>query len=331
MMSRSRKVSFLRRALPASETFTAAGCSRRTETTASNAPSPSPSRRRSEGSCFFSASAFRIRSSVFAPRPLSVRSCSCSAACLRSSIVVTPSSRQIRAADLGRDDFLALRQSVHLAVLDDLHGLLLDRLPDSLELLGAAVEGELGHGPGRLTDSGRRPPIGEDAEGGLSFELEQVGEELELVGDIHVPRQSTRQPTAPSHSSRSRPRGPTGGLREAARSGGPSLGLNIRRCLEPSFASRPTTNARTSSRCCARSATKACTSWSSTTTRPTAPESWPTAWPESSTMSASSTATARRGSGRPTSRAFAARWPTAPSWCWRWTATSPTLRTTCRG
>src|ERR671937_258159 len=101
MISRSRNVSLRRRALPASETSTAAGCSRRTETTASNAARPSPSRRRSDGSCFFSASAFRTRSSVFAPRPVSVRSCSFSAARLSSSTVVTPSSRQMRAAVFG--------------------------------------------------------------------------------------------------------------------------------------------------------------------------------------------------------------------------------------
>ena len=101
MMSRSRKVSLRRRALPASDTSTATGCSRRTETTASSAPRPSPSSRRSEGSSFFSASAFSTRSSVFAPRPASVRSCSFSAACFNSSTVVTPSSCQIRAAVLG--------------------------------------------------------------------------------------------------------------------------------------------------------------------------------------------------------------------------------------
>ena len=101
MMSRSRNVSLRRLALPASETFTAAGCCCSTSTTASRGPRPSPSSLRSEGSCFFSARAFRIRSSVFAPSPASVRSCSCSAACLSSSIVVTPSSCQIRAAVFG--------------------------------------------------------------------------------------------------------------------------------------------------------------------------------------------------------------------------------------
>src|SRR5256885_880832 len=105
MMSRSRNVSLRRRALPASETSTAAGWSRSTDTTASSAPRPSPSRRRSEGACCFSASALRMRSSVLAPRPVSVRSCSCSAACLSSSTVVTPSSFQILAAVFGRPTY----------------------------------------------------------------------------------------------------------------------------------------------------------------------------------------------------------------------------------
>ena len=43
------------------------------------------------------------------------------------------------------------------------------------------------------------------------------------------------------------------------------------------------------------------------------------------------TASARRASGRRTSPASGARSPTAPSSCSRWTATSRTTRTTCRG
>ena len=41
------------------------------------------------------------------------------------------------AHDFRRDDLLAFRQRVHLAVLDDLDDLLLDRLADSLQLLRA--------------------------------------------------------------------------------------------------------------------------------------------------------------------------------------------------
>ena len=45
--------------------------------------------------------------------------------------------------DLRRDRGLPLRQRLDLALVDDLHDLLLDRLADSLELLRAPVEGKL--------------------------------------------------------------------------------------------------------------------------------------------------------------------------------------------
>ena len=131
------------------------------------------------------------------------------------------------ADDLRRDNLLALRQGVHLAVLDDLDDLFLDRLADALQLLGAAVEGQFGNGTGRLANSGGRASVGEHAERGLSLELEQVGEQLELIRYVDIPRQSLGHP------------------------------LNIRRCLEPSSASPRTTSARTSSRCCAHSGTRA--------------------------------------------------------------------------
>ena len=47
--------------------------------------------------------------------------------------------------------------------------------------------------------------------------------------------------------------------------------------------------------------------------------------------SPSSTAPRRKGSAPRTSPGSGARSATARSWCWRWTATSPTTRTTCRG
>ena len=100
--SRSRKVSRRRRAEPASETLTAAGCCRSSSTSSSRTGSPSPSRRRdSRGSFGSSASAARIFSSLFAPRPVSTRSRCCSAASFSSAIVVTPSSFQIRRAVFG--------------------------------------------------------------------------------------------------------------------------------------------------------------------------------------------------------------------------------------
>ncbi len=101
MMSRSRTCSLRRRTLPASLTWSAAGCSRRTETTARTAGRARPR------SGFFSISfrgvarARRTFSSVFGPRPVSVRSCSDSAACFRPSIVETSSSFQMRRAVFG--------------------------------------------------------------------------------------------------------------------------------------------------------------------------------------------------------------------------------------
>jgi hypothetical protein len=53
---------------------------------------------------------------------------------------------------------------VHLAVLDDLDDLLLDRLTDSLQLLRTAGKRQLGDGAGRLANPGRRSAVGEHAE-----------------------------------------------------------------------------------------------------------------------------------------------------------------------
>ena len=143
--SRSRKVSRRRRVLPASETSIAAGCARSASTTSRTTGSPLPSRPRRRARCRpgprRAPSGSSPRSS--APMPESVRSCSPSAAAFSSASVVTPSSRQIRAAVFGpspgsrmNDDDLAgnlgapLRERLHVARLDDLDDLRLDRLAD---------------------------------------------------------------------------------------------------------------------------------------------------------------------------------------------------------
>src|SRR4051794_18215188 len=103
-MSRSRNVSLRRRTLPASDTFSAAGCSRRTETTACTAGSPWPSSLRPPPSCGSVAprsSAARIFSSLFAPRPERTRNCCASAAAWSPATVVIPSSCQILRAVFG--------------------------------------------------------------------------------------------------------------------------------------------------------------------------------------------------------------------------------------
>ena len=82
---------------------------------------------------------------------------------------------------------LALRERVDLAVLDHLDDLLLDRLADPLELLRPTVERELGDGAAGLADPRRRAAIGGDAERVAALQLHQVGEQIELFGELHVP------------------------------------------------------------------------------------------------------------------------------------------------
>ena len=237
MMSRSRNVSRRRRTEPASDTFTAAGCSRRTVTTASTARKPSPSRRLdSRGSGGACASASRIFVSDFGPSPASERSRSCSAAAFSSSRVVTLSSCQMAGGlrpeprqvhelhDLRRDDRLALGERLHLAELDDLDDLLLDRLADPRQVLRLAVERELRDRAAGLADAPGCAPVGEDAERVLALEL-AAGRRAARAG------------------------------RRARRSsaGSSPLAAIIGACVQSS-ACPPTTSARTSSRCCGRSA-----------------------------------------------------------------------------
>ena len=102
-----------------------------------------------------------------------------------------PETRQLHEEDdLGRDAGLLLRQRLDLADLDDLDDLLLDRLADALQLLRATVERELGDGARRLAHARGRAAVGDDAEGVLALELEQVAEELDLVRDLGVLRSS---------------------------------------------------------------------------------------------------------------------------------------------
>src|SRR5258707_2363535 len=83
--------------------------------------------------------------------------------------------------DVGGDAGLALRQGLDLADLDDLDDLLLDRLADSLQLLRLAVKRKLRDRARRLAHPRRSPSIGEHAKRLGALELEQVGEEVELL------------------------------------------------------------------------------------------------------------------------------------------------------
>ena len=120
--------------------------------------------------------------------------------------------------DTGRNEAAALRERVHLAVLDDLHDLVLDRLPDPGKLLRLPVERELRDRQRRLPDPPRRAAVRDDLERLLLEDLREVREQVELVRELAVAGQ---------------------------RLGHPAM---IRRCLAPSSASRRTTSGRTSSR-----------------------------------------------------------------------------------
>ncbi len=120
--------------------------------------------------------------------------------------------------DTRRNEAAPLRERVHLAVLDDLDDLRLDRLADPRQLLRLPLERELGDRHRRLADPPGRAPVGDDLERLLLEDLREVREQVELVGELRVSRQRLRHPAM------------------------------IRPCLAPSSASRRTTSARTSKR-----------------------------------------------------------------------------------
>jgi hypothetical protein len=75
---------------------------------------------------------------------------------------------------------------VDLAVVDDLDDLLLDRLADAAEVFRLAGECELGNGAARLADARGGAAIREHPKRGLAVELEKVGEQVELLGNVLV-------------------------------------------------------------------------------------------------------------------------------------------------
>ena len=108
-----------------------------------------------------------MRAAVFGPRP----------------------GRRMKSTTSCGNERLPLRERLDLALLDDLDDLLLDRLPDPLELLRPAVERELRDRARRVAHPCGRPPVRDHPERLGSFELQQVGEELELLRDLRVLRQ----------------------------------------------------------------------------------------------------------------------------------------------
>ena len=93
------------------------------------------------------------------------------------------------AADVRRDPLLALRERVDAAVVDDLDDLLLDRLADPGQFFRLAFQRQLRDGGGALAHALRGAPVGDDAERFGALELQQIGELLELLGDVLVPRE----------------------------------------------------------------------------------------------------------------------------------------------
>ena len=78
------------------------------------------------------------------------------------------------------------REGVHLSVFDDLDDLLLDRRADARQLLGLSLERELRDRRRRIPDARRSAPIGEHTEALFSEQLREVGEQVELIGDVRV-------------------------------------------------------------------------------------------------------------------------------------------------
>ena len=93
------------------------------------------------------------------------------------------------ARDLGGNDGLSLRERVDLAVVHHLDDLGLDRLPDALQLLRSPLQREAGDRRRRLADLRRGPAVGGDPEAILALELHQVAEQIELRGELGIPRQ----------------------------------------------------------------------------------------------------------------------------------------------
>ena len=88
--------------------------------------------------------------------------------------VFGPSPEAHELDDSRRDPLDARCQGLDLALFDDLDDLLLDRLADPGQLLGASLDGELGDRAARLAHLLGRPPIGQRPELIAPFELEEV-------------------------------------------------------------------------------------------------------------------------------------------------------------
>ena len=317
-MSRSRKVSRRRRTLPASETWSAAGWARSASTTASDGRQP-VAEQRPRGRLRLRALLQRLQDVLLDLRPEPGQR---PQALLLGRVaqtrrrVVTPSSSQIRRAVFGprpgsrmnATTSAGIRASplghrLDLARLDDLDDLLLDRLADALQLLRLPVEGELRDRAAGLADPLRGAAV----------------------------RQHTKRLRRPRARACRRA---VRAARPPLRSRGSATAAIIGTVHKTTSASPRTTSARTSSRWSPR-----CSSGSGLTTRVLViDDGSPDGTGELADRAGGTRAAGGRapprdeGGPRPgvPRRDSSARSPTAPSSCSRWTATSPTTRTTFR-
>ena len=200
-MSRSRKVSRRRRTLPASETWSAAGWARRASTAATTAGSPLPSSGRVAG-LRLRALLQRLQHVLLdlraepAERPQPLVLGRVAQTLERGHVELEPDPpRGLRAETgkaherdhVGRDPRFPLGQRLDLARLDDLDDLLLDRLPDALQLLRLAVQRELRDRAAGLADPLRGAAVGKHTKRLRALQLEHVGEQLELLDHLCVP------------------------------------------------------------------------------------------------------------------------------------------------
>src|SRR5207342_833656 len=93
---------------------------------------------------------------------------------------------------LGRDRLAALAERLDLARVDDLDDLVLDRRADPGQLLRLAVERELRDRTAGLAYARCRAAVGENPKGRLAFDLQQIGQQLELLGHLRVARERRR-------------------------------------------------------------------------------------------------------------------------------------------
>ena len=201
--SRSRTVSRQRRAEPAIETRTAAGCAATSAATARSFGSARPSSARCGSSTAFGfASAARILSSSFGPRPLTVRSSCASAAARSAATVVIPSSCQSRRAVFGPrpGSRMNVATSGGTSVLRfvsawispsstawTIFSSIVLPIPWSSFARPSSASCATELDVSRIRAG--RLAVGADAEAVAALELHQVGEQVELRCEIGVPRQ----------------------------------------------------------------------------------------------------------------------------------------------